>query len=81
VWTSSKRSTTDQISCIREIRKTSEYNGTVHQPFVNFKKGHDSVRREILYIILIIFLVTMKWPKRGGCSNTTAFQLCFGICH
>jgi hypothetical protein len=31
------------------------YNGTVHQLFIDFKKAHDSVRREILYNILTEF--------------------------
>jgi hypothetical protein len=42
-------STTDQIFCIRQIlEKKWEYNETVHQLFVDFKKTYDSVRREIL---------------------------------
>jgi hypothetical protein len=33
------RSTTDQIFYIRQIlEKKCEYNGTVHQPFIDFKK-------------------------------------------
>jgi hypothetical protein len=43
------RSTTDQIFCIRQILdKKWEYNETVHQLFVDFKKDYDSVRREVL---------------------------------
>jgi hypothetical protein len=34
--------------------KKWECNGTVHQLFMDFKKGYDSVRREVLYSILII---------------------------
>jgi hypothetical protein len=37
-----------------------EYNGTVHQLFVDFKKTYDSVSREVLYNILIGSGVTMK---------------------
>jgi hypothetical protein len=37
-----------------------EYNETVHQLFLDFKKPYDSVRREILYNILIDFVVSMK---------------------
>jgi hypothetical protein len=33
---------------------------TVHQLFVDFKKAYDSVRREVLYNILIEFGVPMK---------------------
>jgi hypothetical protein len=55
------RSTTDQIFCIRQIlQKKWEYNETVHQLFVDFKKAYDSLRREVLYNILIEFGVPMK---------------------
>jgi hypothetical protein len=37
-----------------------EYNETVHQLLVDFKKAYDSVRREVLYNILIEFGVPMK---------------------
>jgi hypothetical protein len=43
------RSTTDQIFYISQIlEKKWEYNGTVHQLFIDFKKAYDSVRRETL---------------------------------
>jgi hypothetical protein len=50
------RSTTGEIYCVRQIlEKKWEYNGTVglYQMFINFKKAYDSVRREVLYNILI----------------------------
>jgi hypothetical protein len=37
-----------------------EYNETVHQLFIDFKKVYDSVRREVLYNILIEFGVPTK---------------------
>jgi hypothetical protein len=38
------------------LEKKWEYNGTVHQLFIDFKKAYDSVRREeALYNILIEF--------------------------
>jgi hypothetical protein len=44
------RSTTDQIFCIRQIlEKTWEYNETVHQLFIDFKKAYDSARRENVF--------------------------------
>jgi hypothetical protein len=44
------RSATDQIFCIHQIlEKKWEYNETVHQLFIDFKKAYDSVRREVLY--------------------------------
>jgi sorting nexin-29 len=55
------RSTTDQIFYIRQIlEKKWEYNGTVYQLFINFKKAYDSVRREVLYNILIEFGIPKK---------------------
>jgi hypothetical protein len=40
------RSTMDQIFYIREIlEKKWEYNGTVHQLFIDFKKAYDSVMK------------------------------------
>jgi hypothetical protein len=48
------RSATGQIFCIHQIlEKTQKYNETVHQIFVHFKKAYDSVRREVLYNIVI----------------------------
>ena len=57
------RSTTDhtRIFCIRQIlEKKWEYNEIVHQLFIDFKKACDSVRREVLYNILIEFGVPQK---------------------
>jgi hypothetical protein len=53
---------TDQLlirsfASVRYWRKKWEYNETV---FVDFKKAYDSVRREVLYNILIEFWVPMK---------------------
>jgi hypothetical protein len=55
------KSTTDQIFYIRQIlEKRWEYNGTVHQLFIDFKKAYDSVRREALHNILIEFRIPRK---------------------
>jgi hypothetical protein len=55
------RSTTDQIFCIRQIlEKKWEYNGAVRQLFIDFSKAYDSVRREVLYKILIEFGIPRK---------------------
>jgi hypothetical protein len=43
--------------------KKWEYNETVHQLFIDFKKAYDSVRREVFYDILIEFGVPMKLVK------------------
>jgi hypothetical protein len=51
----------DQIFCIHQILEIKwEYNGTVHQMFIDFKKAYDSVRREALYNILIEFGIPRK---------------------
>jgi sorting nexin-29 len=55
------RSTMDQIFYIRQtLEKKWEYNGTVHQLFIDFKKAYDSVRREVLYNILLEFGIPKK---------------------
>ena len=55
------RSTTDHIFCVRQIlEKKWEYNEAVHQLFTDFKKVYDSVRREVLYNILMEFGVPKK---------------------
>jgi hypothetical protein len=54
-------STNDQILRIGQIlEKKWEYNETVHQLFADFKKVYESDRREVLYNILIEFVVPMK---------------------
>jgi hypothetical protein len=42
------------------LEKKWEYNGTVHELCIDFKKAYDSVRREVLYIILIEFGIPGK---------------------
>jgi hypothetical protein len=37
-----------------------EYNGTVHQLFIDFKKNYDSVKRGVLYNILLEFGILKK---------------------
>jgi len=55
------RSTIDHIFCIRQIlEKKWGCNEAVHQLFVDFKKAYDSVRREVLYNILIECGIPMK---------------------
>jgi len=50
------RSTIDKIFCIRQIlEKKWEYIEEVHQLFIDFKKAYESVRREVLYEILVEF--------------------------
>jgi hypothetical protein len=66
-------STTDQIfyNC-QILEKKWEYNETVHQLFIDCKKAYDSVRREVLYNILIEFGVPMKLVRLiKMCLNET----------
>jgi hypothetical protein len=47
----------DQIFYIQQIlEKKLEYNGMVHQLFIDFKKACDSVKRKVLYNILVEFV-------------------------
>jgi hypothetical protein len=51
------RSTNDHIFYICQILETKwEYNGIVHQLFIDFKEACGSVKREVLYNILLEFL-------------------------
>jgi len=55
------RSTLDQIFCIRQIlEKKWENKEPVHQHFIDFRKAYDSVRKEVLYKILIEFAFPRK---------------------
>jgi hypothetical protein len=42
------------------LEKKWEYNETVHQLFIDFKKDYGSVRKEVLSNILIEFWIPMK---------------------
>jgi hypothetical protein len=65
---------------IRQIlEKKWEYSRTAHQLFIDFKKAYDSVRREVLYNILIGFGVPMKLVKLiKVCLNGTYSKLSIG---
>jgi hypothetical protein len=57
-----------------------EYSQTVHQLFIDFKKAYDSVRREVLYNILLGFRVPMKLVRLiKMCLNET--YMCCSIGH
>jgi hypothetical protein len=42
------------------LEKKQEYNNTVHQLSIDFKKAYDLVRRDVLYNILIEFGIPKK---------------------
>jgi hypothetical protein len=71
------RSTTDLILCYHEILvKKLEYNETVHQLFIDFRKTCDLVRKGVLFIILLEFGVPMKLGRLiNMCLNETCSKV------
>ena len=62
------RSTTDHLFCIRQmLERKWEYNEAVHQLFIDLKKAYDSVRREVLYNILMEFGIPKKLIRLIKC--------------
>ena len=62
-------------SCIRQIlEKKWEYSEEVHQLFIDFKKAYDSVRREVLYKILIEFGIPKKLVRLIKMSLTETYS-------
>jgi hypothetical protein len=63
----------------RILEKKWEYNGMVHQLFIDFKKAYDSIKREVLYNILLEF-GTPKKPVGliKMCLNETYTKVCIG---
>jgi hypothetical protein len=56
-----------------------EYNGTVHQLFIDFKKAFDSIKREVLYNILLEFGIPKKLVRLiKMCLNETYSEVCVG---
>ena len=56
------------------LRKKWEYNEEVHQLFIDFKKAYDSVRREVLYKILIEFGIPRKLVNLIKMSLTETYS-------
>jgi hypothetical protein len=73
-------STMDQIFYIRWILERKwEYNGMVHQLFIDFKKAYDSVKKEVLYNILLEFGIPKKVVRLiKMCLNKTYSKVCVG---
>jgi len=69
------RSTIDHIFCISQIiEKKWEFNEPVLQVFIDFKKAYDSVRREVLYKILIEFGIPRKLVRLIKMSMTGTYS-------
>jgi len=69
------RSTTDNVFCIRQIlEKKWEYSIAVHELFMDFKKAYDSVRREMLYNILIEFGAPKKLERLIKLCQTETYS-------
>jgi len=45
------------------LKKKWEYNEALHQLFIDFKKANNSIRKEVLYNILIEFGIPMKLAR------------------
>ena len=61
--------------CIRQIlEKKWEYNEEIHQLFIDFKKAYDSVRREVLYNIVIEFGIPKKLVRLIKMSLTETYS-------
>jgi hypothetical protein len=74
------RSMMDQIFYVtQKLEKKWEYNGTVHQLFIDFKKAYGSVKREVLYNILLEFGVPKKLVRLiKMCLNETYSKVRIG---
>ena len=69
------RSSIAHIFCIRQIlEKKWEYNEEVHRLFIDFKKAYDSVRREVLYKVLIEFGIPRKLVRLIKMSLTETYS-------
>jgi hypothetical protein len=61
------------------LEKKWEYNGTVHQLFIDFKIAYDSVRTEVLYNIVIEFGIPRKLVRLiKMCLNETYNKIHIG---
>ncbi|KAJ4446548.1 hypothetical protein ANN_13244 [Periplaneta americana] len=61
------------------MEKKWEYKGTVHQLFIDFKNTYDSVKREVLYDILIEFGIPKKLVRLiKMCLSETYSRVCIG---
>ena len=70
------RSTTNHMFCFRQIlEKKWEYNEAVHQLFIDFKKAYDSVRRAVLYNILIVIIIIIIIIYFSFCGSVQDYKI------
>ena len=64
------------------LEKKCEYNEAVHRLFTDFKKAYDSVRRKVLYNILIEFGIPMQLVRliKMFLNETRSIVLLARIC-
>jgi hypothetical protein len=60
MWILTKQNNWSNFLYLANIGQKWDYNGTVHQLFIDFKKAYDSVRRKVLYNILTEFGIPRK---------------------
>ncbi|KAJ4444528.1 hypothetical protein ANN_06322 [Periplaneta americana] len=61
------------------VKNSSPYKDTVHQLFIDFKKAYDSVKREVLYDILIEFGIPKELVRLiKMCSSETYSRVRIG---
>jgi len=69
------RWTIDHIFCICQIiEKKWEYNEPVHQLFIYFKEAYDSVRREVLYEVVVELGIPRKLVRLIKMSLTEIYS-------
>jgi hypothetical protein len=72
---------------IKYLRIKGEYKEAVNRLFIGFKKAYDSVRRKVLYNILIEVCILMKLVRlikmclTGTCSRVNIDKILSGIFH
>jgi hypothetical protein len=72
-------STDQNLYICQTLEEKWEYNGTVHQLFIDFKKVNDSVRTEVLYNIFIAFEISRELVRLiKMCLNATYSRVRIG---
>jgi hypothetical protein len=68
-----------RFSTFSSTREKWEFNGMVHQLFIDIKRAYDSIKREVLYNILLEFSITKKLVRLiKMCLNETCSKVRIG---